>query len=128
MFVLFLVEKIFAALLFEALHIVAPSGFYFGCAASLLNHCANVATAYQLLEEFSEEVENFITVAKQTCNVCVDFRNELISDISKIDKDKVLEFRQNLTLYKTSVGSLSLYLSRLISKIAKEIYDFIVKK
>ena len=55
MFVLFLVEKIFAALLLEALHIVAPSGFYFGCAASLLNHCANVATAYQLLEEFSEE-------------------------------------------------------------------------
>ena len=92
------------------------------CSRDVVNAFKNI-NLNNLDEEFSEEVDNFITVAKQTCNVCVDFRNELISDISKIDKDKVLEFRQNLTLYKTSVGSLSLYLSRLISKIAKEIKE-----
>lgn len=79
---------------------------------------------FNLLDDDAyQDIEDLIDIAKSTISACSHFKEDYISNFETLDKDTLLEFRSNLSMYQSNVGNLALHVSRVIAKIKKEISD-----
>ena len=90
-------------------------------AANLLSENLDKLDIDLLGEDTLNEVDDLKDSAKDIKNITVSFRENYLSDLSKLDKDALNEFRDSLFLFKNKGSSLSVSLNKAIQELDKKI-------
>lgn len=74
-------------------------------------------------EDNFNDIQELVEHAKNIKHSTVSFRENYLSDISKLDKDNLNEFRDSLFIFKNSAATLSATLGRSIQNLEKSVRD-----
>lgn len=96
---------------------------------SYYNSTDNIAQNFETLnsqllsEDTIADIEELKAKAKQIKGITVSFRENYLSDITKLNKESLLEFRDSISLFKNAASELSAGLSKTIQNLEKDVRD-----
>lgn len=92
------------------------------CANALNNDLAEIDVDI-LGEDKAEEVNELKSSSKEVINACENFKNNFLSDLTKLTKSDLSDFRDTLLIFKNHVSSLAVNLARTIQNLEKEVRE-----
>ena len=92
------------------------------CANALNNDLAEIDVDI-LGEDKAEEVNELKTSSKEVINACENFKNNFLTDLTKLTKSDLSDFRDTLLIFKNHVSSLAVNLARTIQNLEKEVRE-----